>query len=283
MSNMQPKEHPVKYPAKEKAYVFLPRDGAPYRSAVVGITYPSQEYSIFVDAEKSRAEILEYVVSGEGEIWVGGRWLPVKAGDVYILRSGERKEYRSSKKNPFEKIWINYEAEYFSSMADAYRVKSGVYACPEARRVFENALSMAKANLPYSEACQTVAECVHKILRLCNDSLGNELHSEAYRIREALHSAVFKHFDLNDLAMQLHISKSNLIRIYKQCWGTTPYEDLLSAKIEAAKALLVNTQMSSKEIAEKLCFANAHYFSSVFCERVGVRPTVFRRRGREEK
>lgn len=283
MSNIQPREHPVKYPSKEKAYAFLPKDGVPYRSAVVGITYPSQEYSIFVDAEKSRAEILEYVVSGEGEICVEERWLPVKAGDVYILRSGERKEYRSSKKNPFEKIWINYEAEYFSALADAYGVRSGVYSCVEARKVFEGALSMAKVNLPYSEACHVIAECVHKILRLCSDSMGNETHSEAYRIREALHSAVFKHFDLNDLAVQLHISKSNIIRIYKQCFGTTPYEDLLSAKIEAAKALLVNTQMSSKEIAEKLCFANAHYFSSVFFERVGLRPTAFRRRGREEK
>lgn len=283
MSNIQPEEHPVKYPSKERAYAFLPQDGVPYQSAVVGVTYPSPEYSIFVDAQKSNAEILEYVVSGEGEIRVEGKWLAVTAGDVYILRSGEQKEYRSSKKNPFQKIWINYKAEYFSALADAYRIKSGVYPCAEARKVFENALSMAKANLPYTEACHVIAECVHKILRLCSDSLGNEAHSEAYRIREALHGAVFKHFDLNDLSAQLHISKSNIIRIYKQCWGTTPYDDLLGAKIEAAKALLVNTQMSSKEIAEKLCFANAYYFSSVFCERVGARPTEFRRRGREEK
>ena len=84
---------------------------------------------------------------------------------------------------------------------------------------------------------------------------------------------------LDELSEKLHISKSNVIRIFKKRYGITPYEYLLSSKIDAAKVLLQSTQMTVREIADRLCVSDEHYFSTLFCNRVGMRPSDFRKNG----
>ena len=96
-----------------------------------------------------------------------------------------------------------------------------------------------------------------------------------------LSAAVYKKVELDSIASELHLSKSTIIRIFKKAYGTTPYEFLIDRKIEAAKTLLSSSCMLVKEISEKLCFTDEHYFSSLFLKRVGECPTDYRARHRQ--
>ena len=120
---------------------------------------------------------------------------------------------------------------------------------------------------------------IHKKVRAQIDANQREyyLKEQLKAIREELGAALYQKLDLNLLSEKLHISKSNIIRIFKKRYGVTPYEYLIASKIEAAKALLVNTQLPIKEIADRLCIVDEHYFSTLFCNRVGVRPSHFRK------
>ena len=87
---------------------------------------------------------------------------------------------------------------------------------------------------------------------------------------------MYEKINLDTVASNLHISKSNLIRVFKKNYGVTPYEYLLTLKTETAKILLRETTMSVKEIADRLCISDEHYFSSLFFARVGMRPREYR-------
>ena len=56
----------------------------------------------------------------------------------------------------------------------------------------------------------------------------------------------------------------------------TPYAYLLEKKLELAGQLLRDTNLSVREIAEKLSFADEYYFSNVFKKKMGVTPSLWR-------
>lgn len=49
-----------------------------------------------------------------------------------------------------------------------------------------------------------------------------------------------------------------------------------STRIMAAKELLMNTELSIREISEKTGFSNQYYFSACFKKITGMAPTGFR-------
>ncbi|MBQ9773776.1 MAG: AraC family transcriptional regulator [Clostridia bacterium] len=276
MRNIQSSEFHVLFPKKEKAYALIRQEHVPFRYAICGITYPDPDYHIDREAGKL-LHVLEYVEEGEGELLLDGVWKKARAGDVYILRAGEAHHYRSDKQNPWKKRWINYGAEYLSAMLDAYGMQSGIYHSPDARKHFEMAFEAARVDSTRMDSGQTVTECVHRILSLCAASRAqNRGSDDVFRIREELNTALYRKLELDDLSQKLHISKSNVIRLFKKHYGVTPYEYLLSAKIEAAKILLSTTSLPIKEIADRLCISDEHYFSTLFLRRTGMRPREYR-------
>lgn len=276
MRKIEVNEHYTKFPQKEKAYALISQKNAPFDHAVVGITYPHADYRIDRPST-SGINLFEYVFEGEGEIFLDGVWKKVTAGTLYILRAGEEHHYRANRNRPFYKIWINYSAEYLTSFFDAYGVRSGVYPGADAKKYFDLAIEAVKHAESHAEACQTVADCVHHLVSLASMLGIAERKSDAYRIREELDASIYQKIDLDIVCERLHVSKSNAIRLFKKYYEVTPYEYLLRAKIEAAKALLANTNLPIKEIAEKLHVMDEHYFSTLFSKRVGLRPSDYRK------
>ena len=277
MRKIEPNDNYSKFPQKEKAYALIPQKNAPFEHAVVGITYPHADYHIDRPATAG-INVLEFVIDGEGELLLDGVWKKVTAGSLYILRAGEAHHYRAVPSRPFHKMWINYSARYLPAFLDAYGIRSGIFPETDAKKYFDLAIETVKHPASHAEACRTVSDCVHRLISLAAMSNGAEEESDAHRIREELDLSIYKKTDLDTVCDSLHVSKSNAIRLFKKHYGITPYEYLLHAKIEAAKALLVNTRLPIKDIAQKLHVMDEHYFSTLFLRRVGIRPGDYRKR-----
>lgn len=275
MRKIKEPDYNVKYPLKETAFIFRPENMTPFRHAIVGITYPFPDYYI-KRASWDVVDDFEYVVKGSGEILIDGTWQTVTAGDIYILRGGEERQYRAVRDDPWQKIWINYVSDYLHTMLDAYNVHTGIYRIPDARQYFEQAYELSSSTYSSASICHTLADYVHKIISAVSMRESRETASDEYRIREALNSYVYKKADLAELAEDLHMSKSNVIRVFKKHYGITPYDYLLNTKMDNAKLLLSGTAMSVREIADRLHVSDEHYFSTLFYKRVGLRPREYR-------
>lgn len=260
-------------PSHEEAMVFTGTDGLPLGLVMIGVTYPMANYRIL--REKSDVFNFEYVADGYGEVCLDGKWTPVEPGDTYILRSGERQEYRSRPDNPWKKMWATFECPYMSAFLDAYGITSGVYKA-DTQTHFETLISLSRSGAPFRDICFSINDCLHHIV----ESVAARKNSDslAFGIRKALGAAVYRKCTLDEIADELLISKSTLIRTFKNAYSVSPYEYLLNAKTEAAKLLLLNTRITLKEISDLLCISDEHGFSAMFYRRTGIRPGAFRKK-----
>ena len=72
-----------------------------------------------------------------------------------------------------------------------------------------------------------------------------------------------------------HLSVSRFYRIFKAGVGLTPTEYINRLRINQAKELLSNTDMSVCEIAEAVGFADQNYFGRVFKKQTGTSPKKY--------
>lgn len=87
-----------------------------------------------------------------------------------------------------------------------------------------------------------------------------------------------KPIKLCDIAKSVNLSPNYFHTIFSNFFNMTPHEYLKQHRIKVAKGLLLTTQLSISDIAEKCGFANQQYFTSVFKTNVGFSPAEFKRR-----
>lgn len=82
---------------------------------------------------------------------------------------------------------------------------------------------------------------------------------------------------LNSICSYLNISTSYFSTIFKEETGETFIEALVRIRMEKARELLSNTTLKNYEIAEKVGFADPHYFGISFKKMTGKTPTEYAR------
>ncbi len=83
---------------------------------------------------------------------------------------------------------------------------------------------------------------------------------------------------LSELAELCGVSQSHLARAFKSTTGWQIHKFIAGERLKTAKSLLAESQLSCEEIAARLGFSSAGYFSTSFRRSTGRTPTEFRRR-----
>ena len=82
---------------------------------------------------------------------------------------------------------------------------------------------------------------------------------------------------VTDITHHLCISQSTLYRKFKKSIGRSPEHEIIRTKLNLAKQLLLQTQLSLGSIAAKTGFSPLPYFVGAFKKGCGVTPMVFRK------
>lgn len=85
-----------------------------------------------------------------------------------------------------------------------------------------------------------------------------------------------KDLALEDVAKKVGISPYYFSKLFKEEVGTNFMEYLTAIRIDTAKHLLAESQLSIKEICIDAGYGNPNYFSRIFKKWVGITPTEFR-------
>ena len=83
------------------------------------------------------------------------------------------------------------------------------------------------------------------------------------------------------LSKQLHVSRVQLYRKVKALFNLNVNDYILNARLQKAKYLLHHEEASIADIASKVGFSSAAYFSTVFKSKFGITPKGFRENGFE--
>jgi AraC-like DNA-binding protein len=93
------------------------------------------------------------------------------------------------------------------------------------------------------------------------------------RAKELLSAA--EDLPISRIAKECCVSESSLRRLFAERVGTSPAKYRLESKIREAKYLLDSTDLSVKEIAERLNFFDSAHFCKLFLGRVGMTPKEY--------
>ena len=83
---------------------------------------------------------------------------------------------------------------------------------------------------------------------------------------------------LDNLAEHFFISKFYLSKIFRETYGTTVNNYLISKRITRAKQLLRFTDMTVDEVGAAVGMGDANYFSRMFRKVEGISPREYRKR-----
>lgn len=259
--------------------VFLQNLNTPFCVNAVGITYPDVNY--YFERRILKGYLLEYVTEGKGYIINNATKQVVEKGDVFIFYPDCKYKCYADKQTPFKKIWINFTSEVFTNVLKAYGLYGAtVFKNVDVNRSFSQLVSLCNEYACSNDASSKAGTVLLEILSLIHLS-----RSENARIPHAithlklrLDNAVYGKITIEEVADELNVSKAQLIKSFKKYYEVTPYNYLLSAKIQTAKHLLKLTDMSVRDISNSLNFADEHYFSNIFKKKTAFTPLEYRKR-----
>ena len=104
---------------------------------------------------------------------------------------------------------------------------------------------------------------------------------EAKRLQELrwqLLSKPEKNWTVEEMAKEVSLSTSRFHAVYKALFDTSPVKDLISAKVDQAKTiLLLDRDATMISVAEKLGYKNQYHFIRQFKSVTGITPGAYRK------
>ena len=111
---------------------------------------------------------------------------------------------------------------------------------------------------------------------------GNRMAYNPYRtrlrnLRLSLLAAPYEKYEIKELAEQMGVSISYFQHLYSDIFGISFRADLISMRIEYAKELIQNTNLTMDEIAEQSGYTSEVHFYRQFRKETGFTPAYFRK------
>ncbi|MFC5520784.1 AraC family transcriptional regulator [Polaromonas jejuensis] len=97
------------------------------------------------------------------------------------------------------------------------------------------------------------------------------------RAKELIRNHLDGSISVSDIADTCNMSRSYFIRAFCETTGQTPYQWLLSQRVDSARKLLTNSTLSLADIAFACGFADQSHFTRVFTQTLGTPPGRWRR------
>lgn len=142
---------------------------------------------------------------------------------------------------------------------------------------------MEQKNTGFQDVCQACMEMlVIRLMRTTDLSVSAEPQlTTGNRQCAAVKRYIDQHFkealSLGQLAEKAHMDKYYLAHTFKEEYGTSPINYMITRRIVESKYLLAETDLSLSQIAQLLGFSSPSYFSQAFRKNQGLSPIDYRK------
>jgi len=227
---------------------------------------------------------LFYIVGGDGQFRIENELFPVQKDQLVVVNPNVIHTEVSFESHPLEYIVLGIEGleltipgkEDRRSYILDFRNSSDIVTC------MQQMLKETQAGLPaYEIICQAYMEILLLLLiRSENVSVAAAsplVSHQCDTVRRYIDVNYKESLSLDDLARVVHMNKYYLAHAFKDEYGVSPINYMISRRIDESRYLLKETNMSLSEIAQILGFSSASYFSQSFRRSTGSAPIEYRK------
>jgi len=232
------------------------------------------------------------------------------SGDIFFIRPGKRHSIRAAGGKPVRQPHVHFDLVYRPDSPDVkVSFKTREQMTPEELGwIREDMIEGSPYDLPAhirlrnSATFETLLfQLIHThaekapyadiaakgiLIQLWVHLLGEQFWSRHHQAagrsdtlqtaKRYLDSRVREDVTLEDVAMQVNMSKYYFVGLFKTAYGVTPMRYHKLARIEKAKEMIQYTQASISEVAEAFGYPDVQAFSRAFRQVEGVPPTYYR-------
>lgn len=114
-------------------------------------------------------------------------------------------------------------------------------------------------------------------------SIRKSTREELFRRVSVAHELIMDRFrerlTVGDLSQEAALSENHLIRTYKQVFGVTPHQRIVTLRFREAGRLLRETSLAVSEVCSLVGFESLGSFSTAFQRETGMSPLQYRKLG----
>ncbi len=240
-----------------------------------------------------------FIAEGNGIYTVGDKSFDFKPGDVFFIRANEPHCIPSIKSEEVIAFVIrinwyymwNICADYIDAAKIHTMITSGIPInsyFPKESGVGKKVEEIRKLFRDDNEATRfEIKRRILNLLIIIADSVTDPSIAESVQKAPAhigeiqnavnyINKNLAKQITLDDIAHAASMSRSYVSSYFKLVTGVSPYEYLLTARVEKAIKLLKKTELSVTEIAQKCGFGSLSSFNKTFRRNLGVTPREYR-------
>lgn len=243
-----------------------------------GISYCDGSYGIY--RRKSDVAVIEYIIKGTGTIETKNKIYTPIEGDTYLLSPGVEHRYYSSSDDPWVKLWINVTGTLAESLIKVYGLENQIiYKCNSKNHIEKMHSILKDDKLSLDEILSKCSIAFHELMLLLQSHTDKNvaIPEDVLKMKTYIDTNISENITIDTLSALIYKSHSQTIRIFKNAYGITPLGYHMQTRITKAISLLGGTNLSVRDIAYSLGFSDEHYFSSLFKQKTGKRPTDFRK------
>lgn len=221
---------------------------------------------------------LMYVKSGELSVTYRGNEYQAKQGDFCFIDCQEPHIYRSVSNSEF--IWLHFggsnTADFFEEIMRSF---GAVFTPANADRIYmqlSKLIDLFRENDSIEENAATTR--IYSILcsLLYSSSIDETISPMISSAQKYLREHLAYSTSVPELAAHCHLSPSQFTRLFKTYTGQSPHEYTINLRINQAKILLLETELSITEIASRVGYDYSTSFEAIFKRKVGISPRRFR-------
>jgi AraC-like DNA-binding protein len=228
---------------------------------------------------------LVYVKEGALSCNINETLYKINKGQVIIIDPDISHEIYYSDKISHEVFWVNFTGYGVFSVLQQLNLISQKIYCVEDYTVIDNLfINIIKELQIKSESyiiiCSSYLIELLTTISRCKKNYHGNTHvseSELHKIMNYLNESYNHQHTIEELSNKCNLSPYYFIRKFKKVSGYSPQKYLLKIRMENAKKMLIESDLTISNIGTMVGFKDALYFSKAFKEFVGLSPSQFRK------
>ncbi len=211
----------------------------------------------------------------------------IKAGTIIILFPGERHRYKPNQQTGWDEYWIGLKGEIIDNLIAKSFFKPEnpclyIGFNESIFNIFSGIIDGTKRDHPGHQPLISGAalHLMGSFYSLSKQNLFEEEDKDIIvnKARILFRSHAEYVFSPEKAAEELQVGYSWFRKVFKNQTGLSPGQYFTQVKMEKAREMLSDPNLSIKEIAYNLTFDSSYYFCKVFKEKNGLTPRDYRRK-----
>ena len=227
--------------------------------------------------------LFHYVVSGKGTFRTKNHAYSLSAGQGFMILPDKITYYQADSQEPWEYIWIGFDgidaAQIVTNLG--FTEKTPIFNGEPDGRLEEMLNKLLDLFKNDQNDTYNILGTFYSILAFIRNNTRNHRPGEKGYVEKALdyihHNYTYR-IRIEDIARYVGLDRTYLFKLFVKNVGYAPQEYLIRYRLEHAADLLVNTKLSTTQIAYSCGFRDSPSFCKHFKARYEISPLAYRKR-----